>query len=377
MSRLILALTLALVACASGPRRPGTSPRNAPPSLEELAARLDWASSPRLPSPTSATYRLLPQPPRDPMVAPLVAGLSYDGRLAAGAAGMALVIAEDVGTFTRWEVREALWRGGWPYPVDSARSWSAPPIGGPPPECLEWIRTIPKDEPMALVRARGRGGEIWVGMRTRQPVDLGSIPRMTEQGTKVPFPAVPGAELRVADGNGRMSRTPMDEPVTVSLTMPGEWLVQVVQDGSELARFPIYVGINPPEEPVLRLPEYRVTDQVEGAARQLDLLLQRARQHLGRPRWSRDDILDLGARRFVSSPERGVAEILAGLGFQDADAEVWACTEASIEDCVDRWYWDPRRRDAWHARRIFGYGAHGTMDARGVSFTVLLVEEPE
>ena len=104
-----------------------------------------------------------------------------------------------------WRVREAAWRAGWPYPVADARAWSVGDGLTPPRDLLTWVEQIPADEPMSLVRARGRDSDEWVGVAGRPPVELGALPRIANLGSPLLIPAVPGGIWRAADPSGALS----------------------------------------------------------------------------------------------------------------------------------------------------------------------------
>lgn len=362
---LAIALTLLSAACAAkGPR-----------SLTEVVESLDFAETPRLPSPEAGTYVVGPAPSRDPVIAPMLAGKMHDGALAAAAAGLALSATAGQGTITRWELRESLWRGGFPHPVVDARAWTLGAQGVPPRDLVAWVEAASTDEPMSLVRARGRDGDVWVGLRARPAFDLGGVPRVAALGSVLVLPAVAGATWQVADHEGDLRGGSLDDGARVLLAAAGEWLVDIRQDRKELARFPMYVGVRPPATPLLRMDP--PPDPV-ATARDADALAVRLLAHVrdayGVPAWRRSPVLDTVAARYAEDPTPGSAALLAGLGFDGVASIAWACDEATVEDCMDAWVWDVRRRRTLLTEQMDSFGLHATLDGRGVHLTLLLVD---
>jgi hypothetical protein len=62
----------------------------------------------------------------------MVGDLAFDRALESASAGLALDAADGTGGLARWELREAAWRGGWPYPVTDARGWGT--VSGTAPQ---------------------------------------------------------------------------------------------------------------------------------------------------------------------------------------------------------------------------------------------------
>lgn len=346
--------------------------------LSERVAEMDFGMAPRLPSPEAATYAALEQPPRDPLVAEILHGKHSDAGLEAAAAGLALAISDRKGGMSRWELREALWRAGYPYPVHDGRAWSVATNAAPPRGLVGWVEAVPADEPMGLVRARGRHEDTWVGLRARPEVDLGALPRLASVGTLLELPPLDGGSWVLTDGAGDLLKGDLLDGERLVLSSSGEWLLQVKQGGAEFARFPIYVGIPGPEGPILRLPDPPppVATREDAEALLRDLLTH-VRREYGLDPWAPNPVLDTAANRYVATPGASSGEILEGLGFPSATREVWACDEPTVEDCVDRWIWDPRRRKAVLSDDMDAYGLKLTLDTSGVHATLLLVGQPE
>lgn len=345
----------------------------APASSAQLAEELGFGTTPRLHSASSAAYVVVETVSRDPVIGPLTRGRDADAALSGAASGLALALAEESGGMARWELREALWRAGWAYPVYDARGWSALASLPPPPEVFAWIDGLGETEPFGLARARGRNADAWVGVRARPPVDLGALPRVAAVGTPIVLPPVAGATWRAADGLGEVREGPLDAGATLLLTTAGEWLVDVRQDRKELARFPVYVGMDPPATPLLRLPEPvgEVSGSDDARARALALLEHVRRVYDVAP-WKPNPILDLAVSRYLQDPAAGSGKALADLGFPAARSVVWACDDTTVENCIDGWVWDVRRRAALLGDAYDGLGLVATVDREGVHLTLLL-----
>lgn len=344
-------------------------------TLDEMIERLDWAMTPSLPSPDSGTYARLTGKPRDPVIGALVRDLTFDRSLEAAAAGLALNAVEGFGGITRWELREALWRGGWPYPVHDARGWSAAGGEAPPEDTFRWLEATQEGDVIGLVRARGRMGDGWVGMRAHPEVDLGSVPRSATLGTQITLPAIPGAIWRVSDGGGQLYEGTLEVEEPLLLSSAGEWLVQILQDGRELARFPVYVEIAAPEAPLLRTPrDAPLIGTAADADRWARDLLKHVRATYRLPAWETHPLLEAVARKLVEDPSRPAADLLTGVGFRGADALVWTCDDVTVENCLDRLIWDPRRRAGLLSTELDSVGMSVRLDARGVHMLMLLAD---
>lgn len=345
-----------------------------PESLSAVADRLDFAMTPRLPAPEAGTYATTQTTARDPVIGELTRWHHYDAGLAGAASGLALAMVEDRGSVSRWELREALWRAGYPYPVFDARGWTVGAQQPPPRDVIAWLEATPRDEPMALMRARGRDSDAWVGMRAHPDIELGSIPRVATLGTALPLPVVAGGTWIASDGTGQVTEGTLDEGAALLLASAGEWMLVLQRGKVELARLPIYVGISPPSEPLLLLPESPPQDVTsEDVTEHARLLLRHVRNTYGMPAWKSSPMFDAAVGRYLQDPSQGARAVLATLGFPGSDAVVWACDAATVENCFDTWMWDPRRRDVLLTPRMDSYGLHASLDARGVHLTLLLL----
>lgn len=346
-----------------------------PPDLAELAKRLDYKSTPVVPSPDSGTYYPSPIPNRDPVIERLLRGKGHDAALSGAAGAIALAAVEERGDLSRWELREALWRAGWPYNAFDARRWNTREGDPPPGDLLDWIEALPADQPVGLVRARGRGVDVWVGIRSQPLVELPPIPRRAPMGSTVNLPVVPGARFRLSDAGGRLTEGDLDAPVSLLLASAGEWMLQLVEGRRELASLPIYVDLAPPTEPLLRTPTPPgpIVGAPDADARTRHLL-RHVREAYALPAWVGSPLLDAAARELAGSMERGAARAVAAVGLQARSLTTWTCDDVTVENCLDTWAWDPRRRDVLLSPDADTFGLHTVLDARGLHLTMIVAD---
>jgi hypothetical protein len=347
-----------------------------PPSLVELAEKLEWTSVPTLPAPESGTYLSFREQPSDDVIAALVRGKHYDGALASAGATLALDAIEHDELLSRWSLREALWRGGFPFPVYDARTWEARPGEPPPRDLLHWIEQISPDEAMALVRARGPKRDIWVGLRAQPELQLGALPRRTQPGAAIHLDPLPGAVFRLTDGVGRMYEGALDAGDDLLLTSSGEWLLEITRERRELVRLPIYVGIAPPAQPILRIAgDSGNLADAEDARDLARVVLDQVRLAYVMPIWRHDPSLDAAAHKVAASPPELTDRIVGALGYEREDVVIWTCDDVTVQNCIDRWLWDPPRRATLLGRSHTEMGLHAELDARGVHLTLVLGRE--
>lgn len=313
------------------------------PKKVEVAAPL-WAAVPRLPAPKAGSYNRSKEPSPDPAIAELVEGNAWDAALSGAASGLALDLIQATGqrTLTRWDVREAAWRAGYAYPIADAKAWQAGDDGAPPVQLAAWLQALTPEDDLGLVRARGQDGDIWVALRARPAIDVGRIPRQVAIGGALEFPAIAGATLSIADANGHMKRLPMDEAISLTAGTRGEWLVQIERSDAIAALFPVYVGIVPPELPLIDTvrPVVSSTDAIARA----ESLLSDIRLAYGVEGVQRDFMLDAGARSLLSGGTTTPAGVVGSLGLVPANTATWSCDGASIEACLDTMIWRPENR---------------------------------
>ena len=207
MNPFAILTTLVLMGC----------PRSSP--VPEI---VNWSDAPRLPSPTSGSYTREDAAPTDPAVRLVMAGRSWDASLSGAAAGLALEAVNGDGGLTRWEIREALWRAGYPYPVDNARGWSTARETPPPQAVAAWVAAQSPTADVGLVRARASDGDAWVGMAANPRLDVGVQPRKVAVGSSVAVPAIPGAKIDVVDGVGKVEQRNLHQAQRYTLVTPGE-----------------------------------------------------------------------------------------------------------------------------------------------------------
>lgn len=313
------------------------------PKKVEVAVPL-WAAIPRLPAPKAGSYNRSKEPSPDPAIAELAKGQAWDAALSGAAAGLALDLIQASGqrSLTRWDVREAAWRAGYAYPIADARAWQAGDNGLPPLQVAAWLQSFTPEDDLGLVRARGQEGDVWVALRARPVLDIGRIPRQVAVGGVLEFPALPGSTLSIADANGHVKVMPMDEAISLSTSTRGEWLVQIDKAETRVALFPVYVGIVPPELPLIDTvqPVVSSTDAIARA----ESLLTDIRLAYGVEGVQRDFMLDAGARSLLSGGSTTAAGVLESLGLAPANTATWVCDGASIEGCLDTMIWRPENR---------------------------------
>lgn len=345
----MIALLVLLVGC----------PRGAP--------ALDVHAPPRLPAPEAGSYGRYAMTPADPVVATVTDGLRWDAYLSGAAAGLALARAEEDVPPSRWAVREAAWRAGYPYPVVALTEVEAP-LESPAPEAIAtWAASVEGD--LGLVRARSATREVWIGLQGRPRVDLGVFLRGLQPGEPLVLPAVPGARVRLADPEGRLTEHDLGAPVALELEEPGEWLVEVRDAEGIAALFPLYVGMELPDEDVFP-PDPLPLESAEAALAEAVDLLAEAREGYGLPAWDRDPLLDAVARRLLAEPDADPADVLADLGLSGPVLS-FRCAATDVVACLDATWWrlEDRRAHLAPGPDLLGIAAaleHGTLHLSAV-----------
>lgn len=359
----LASLALLLVACA--PKAPEVK------TLAQLAEEQDYRAVPRQPPEQSEVYARMPARSGDPILAALTEGVTWDAALSGAAGAMGLGIAQRDRGLTRWELREAMWRAGYPYPVSDARAWTVPLRNPPAPATLAWIEAREPEEDVGLVRVRGPSEEVWVGLTGRPRVTLPAQPRQVEPGTALRLPAIPQASFHVADGAGHLVEEGLDEGATLLMTVPGEWLVVLDDGDGELARFPLFVGVPAREEPLLAAPASDLIGADDPIARAATLL-DHVRNTWERPRWLRAALLDAAAQRVLADRSQPLEATLAGLGYAGVQVSLLECRGSTVEDCLDKWVWIPSLRSLLLDARDGDLGLAGEVDTRGVHLVALV-----
>lgn len=304
-----------------------------------------WEEVPHLPSPTAGSYTRSAEISPDPPIARLAREKRWDASLSGAAGNLAVQLSNPNGpkALTRWGVREALWRAGYPYNILDAKAWLAQPNGEPPPQLVTWLEQVGPDDDLGLVRSRGHDEDVFVAMRARPPVDLPVIPRQLAIGGSLRLPAVEGGTYAIADANGMLITGDLSGGASIDTPSQGEWLVQIRKD-VPVATFPVYVGIVPPQLTLIDK-TVSIRDANEAVARASQLLAN-IRGAYGSPPPSRDFMLDAGARSLLEQTDSDATGILTSLGIPRSDAAVWDCQGGTIEVCLDAMIWIPENRRA-------------------------------
>lgn len=301
-------------------------------------------SPPRLPSPRAGTYTRLSSRPNDPVIAGLVEGLNWDASLSGAAAGLALNAAANKGGLMGWEVREAAWSAGYPYPVSLVRGWSTAQGAPPPPDLVEWLGTLDASVDLGLVRARGPRGDAWVALLATPRVSVGLQPRAANLGDVLTLPPIPGADYAVVDAAGRVYQGRLDAEAPFTLDLRGEWLVQVADNRGVAAKFPVYVSLVPPAEPLLEPSDAPLSD--DALARDVEQVLGELREVYGQVPWKRDPMLQVAARAALGGDRTPGSEVGRKLGFDPDHTWRIECKAVTVQDCLDRVLWSPEQRPA-------------------------------
>lgn len=339
------------------------------PKKPEVTANL-WETTPRLPAPAAGAYTRSPEAPTDTAIAKLVHGKQWEASLSGAAGGLAVQLSNPNGpkALTRWAVREALWRAGYPYPIQDAKAWLANEDGSPPPQLLLWLEGVPADVDLGLVRSRGHYEDVFVALVAKPKLDLGApIPRQVATGGTLRLPALAGGTYTIADANGRVLTGSLEKGAEIDTPTQGEWLVEV-RTPQASTTFPVYVGIVPPHTSLIeKTASVRDEQDVLGRATEV---LERIRDAYGSPVPSRDFMLDAGARTLLD-PEKPTPEVLESLGIEPKNAAVWRCSGQTVEVCMDRMVWRPENRLALldDDARV---GLAATMDAGGMQLVGIL-----
>jgi hypothetical protein len=330
-----------------------------------------WEATPRLPAPSAGVYARSRETPSDPALAAFVAEKPWDAALSGAAAGLALKLVGEIGGpeespgLTRWRVREAMWKAGYPFPALDARAWQAGPDGAPPPPLVAWLDAFPAGDDLGLVRARGRDQDLWVALRSRPTVDVGRIPRQVPEGGTFTIPANPGGRYRVSDANGFLLEGTLDAPAEIEANSTGEWVVEILPaEAGPPALFPVYVGMVPPDLPLIREPAAvrSPADVVERA----ETLLADIREIYGASQLQRDFVLDAGARSLLRGDTDSAEGVRESLALDSAGTTIFRCEGTTVEACLDRVVWQPENR-----RALFddasALGLAGDLDAEGAT----------
>ncbi|MEZ4319450.1 MAG: hypothetical protein R3F61_18185 [Myxococcota bacterium] len=306
----------------------------------------EWDTTPRLPAPLAGSYTRVEEVPPDPALAAFLKGRRWDAALSGAAAGLALqLVNEPAGGpgLTRWRVREALWKAGYPFPVADARAWVAvDEVGSPPPPLTEWLAAFPEGDDLGLVRARGNENVVWIGLRATPTANVGRIPRQLPEGGSFTIPANPGARWMVSDANGELLHGELDAPATVECNSVGEWMVEIVPATGASALFPVYVGMVPPELALIRT--VTAVRTPADALHRAETLLREVRDAYGSTALQRDFVLDAGARSLLRGDAGSADGVRTSLGLDPAGTMLFQCSGTTVEACIDTVVWKPENR---------------------------------
>lgn len=337
-----------------------------------ILAPIDWSATPRLPTPSAATYARVASKPPDPGVEQVMGSRAWDASLGGAAAGLALSIIHQNALLTPPEVREAAWRAGWPYPVRSVHTVGTSNGAPVPPKVREQLATLPEGVDVGLVRARGARQDLWVMLTSEARRDIGVFPRQIGVGNKITLPAMPGVEFAVSDPLGKLYTGNLAVGWSVEAAADGEWLVELVDTTGVVARFPIYVGMIPPSLSILSAGDVAGNDKV--AAAQVEEVLTKVREVYGLKPPQVDTLLQNAVSWVRAEPDVTADAVGARVGFEPGHIWRYKCNEATVEVCLDAMVWDPRARPFLLSNNLLmGIGA--AIVQEGVHVTLILGTE--
>jgi len=330
---------------------------------------VDWQEMPRLPSPSAGSYARVEEKPPDPGVCSVMGLREWDASLGGTAAGLALNLVYERGGLTPPEIREAAWRAGWPFPIRSVHTVGAPIGAEAPPAIRSLVNQTPGGVDIGLVRARGDRQDIWVLVTSDPRIDLQVFPRQLPAGARLKLPAQPGIRFAVSDPNGKLYEGHLDLEWSTAADLTGEWLVELRDPIGVAARFPVYVGMMPPDitlleggEPPLNAPQ--ASDQAYD-------VIDRVREAYGLREPQVDTLLQSAVPWAQLNPDLRPAEIARRVGIDPGKMWRADCTGSTVEICLDSIIWDPRARPALMSERMLvGIGADIRTD--NVRLTLLM-----
>lgn len=333
---------------------------------------VNWQDMPRLPSPAAWSYARVKGTPPDPGVRSVMGLRNWDASLGGTAAGLALNLVHEKGGVTPPEVREAAWRAGWPFPI--ARVWTVgASIGAEAPNRIrELVSQVPNQVDLGLVRARGDRQDVWVLVTSQPRIDMQVFPRQLPAGARLQLPAQAGVRFAVADPSGRLFEGHLEVDWSTSADQTGEWLVELRDERGVAARFPVYVGMIPPELTLLDGGEPPVNPPL--ASDQAFDVIDRVREAYGLAEPQVDSLLQSAIPWAQLNPKLSTREIAERVGVDPANFWRMDCTGGTVEICLDPIVWDPRARPALlSGRLLLGIGANIVSD--GVRVTLLMARE--
>lgn len=337
-----------------------------------LLSPVDWAATPRLPSPSAGTYAMVDMTPPDPGVRQVMGGRDWDASLGGAAAGIALDLVHRRGELTPPEIREAAWRAGWPYPVRSVHTTGTTIGDAAPAKVKQQLAAVPSEAHVGLVRARGSEQDLWVMLTSVPRVDVGVYPRQIARGSRITLPQLEGTRFAVADPQGQLYKGHLDVGWSTEALAEGEWLIELYDREGVIARFPMYVGMVPPQTSLLSAGSVPETEQ--DARAKVVTVLADVRDAYGLREPQLDTLLQNAVTWAQLNPRVPVSDVAARVGVDPTDLWRFDCTQATVEDCLDPLVWDPRARPQLLASSLL-LGVAADFAPNGVHVTVLLARE--
>jgi hypothetical protein len=163
-------------------------------------------------------------------------------------------------------------------------------------------------------------------------------------GGRLKLQALPGATLVVANPRGEVTSGGMDTGTTLTMGLPGEWLLQIEDAQGIAVVFPIYVGIVPPEAPVIEHgPAPTNSDDLSAA---FQTLFDSVRGAYGAEPLESDLLIGSAARAMMAQRTGSAAEVARHLGYAVDSTWRIECQARTVESCIDQMLWNPKARPA-------------------------------
>lgn len=219
------------------------------------------------------------------------------------------------------------------------------------------------------MRARGGLDDVWIALASRPALDLGPIPRQVPKGGSVTIPAVPGAIGRVADPLGAVRSGELVSEWSSTLELEGEWLFEIEREGTILSRFPLYVGLVPPELTLL-VPTEPPSDGPRADAIAVERLAE-VRDAYGLPPLERDPMLDAASRTVVTAPHVEPEILASRAGIAPGDLWRFTCSAQTVESCLDKVVWRVDARPGLLAEEGL-FGLSSAVSPKGVELALVV-----
>ena len=330
-------------------------------------------SVPIIPAPHAQNYAVQGNPPKDPLVARIASGFSWNEALSGAAAELGL---ENSGrtpllSDARWSAVMA----GFPYQVSQMIigdvDMDETPIG-----LSETLQAL-QPKQLGLVRVRKGTMDRWVALIGEDGSLTESFPREVELGGA--FKVEGTGTWRLADPSGNI--TSGELPIDGILGMEGEWWLEIKR-GTVYSSIPIYVGIGTPvsnlfvsEEVGLEIE--RPSEVEEDAL----ILIEEMRNREGLVPLQYDKMLVSLAQYplkyyLEGSWNRGEGvEHLQKAGFVGGPTYQLACQAESALACLDDLSWEIESRQALLDPQIRNIGISTYVDTSKVALLINLSSE--